>query len=588
MPKSVHRPRRRRTNALPSRILRPDGAGLSDSPAQPDTRDPRRLLDRILDTPHLAHVVPRLQPEVLHRVIQSCGLEDCGELVALATPDQLSRIFDLDLWRTGQPGLDEQFDADRFGVWLEVLMESGAQVAAQKLADMDVHLVIAALAQHALVYDSAAVSPSAPMDGEAVAAVRTLNDGLGCDVRGYRVVARRTDSWDAIVAVLVALDAEHHDSFHRVMRGCRSLSNSKPEVDGLHDLLTDREQAMFDLAFDRERRREKGGYVTPAQARAFLQMSRQLRLGHDTTSPGNPVARAYFRAIEWTTAADASSGSSRLPAASAAPPAPEDSADAVAAVVEVLLEAGVLTLQPRALLDGPGDHAPRLARIQAHMQFARDCDLAAYSMRSQELAYLANTLVAGCSIQARSFTAQEASDAAVAVCNLGLENWPPHWLPAEARRGSSVVEAGTALPDDFLVGHDLVSVFQVGWTVLHDDVCMYAAERLIRGLTGLRCDDREIQAGLDALRIETTRHWQAGAPWRARDSLDVIMILDMPAWATLLGLIDECPVIHAGMGASRGSRTRSVSASAFEFISENSQIASVREFMHSLPETLRR
>ena len=33
-----------------------------------------------------------------------------------------------------QPGLDEQFDADRFGLWLEVMMESGAAVAAQKLA----------------------------------------------------------------------------------------------------------------------------------------------------------------------------------------------------------------------------------------------------------------------------------------------------------------------------------------------------------------------------------------------------------------------------------------------------------------------
>jgi hypothetical protein len=115
---------------------------------------------------------------------------------------------------------------------------------------------------------------------------------------------------------------------------------------------------------------------------------------------------------------------------------------------------------------------------------------------------------------------------------------------------------------------------------------MYAAERLIRILTRLRCDDREIQTGLDALRVEVARHWQAGAPWRARDALDVIAILDMPAWATLLGLIDECPVIHAGIRASRGS-LRAVSASAFEFISENSQIASVREFMHSLPEELR-
>jgi hypothetical protein len=131
-------------------------------------------------------------------------------------------------------------------------------------------------------------------------------------------------------------------------------------------------------------------------------------------------------------------------------------------------------------------------------------------------------------------------------------------------------------------------VFQLGWRVLHDDVSKYAAERLIGVLTRLRCDDREIQAGLDRLRIEMTKHWQAGAPWRARDAMDVIASLDMLAWATLLGLIDECPVMHAGIAALRESRVRAVSASAFEFISENSQIASVHEFMQSLPEILRR
>jgi hypothetical protein len=400
-------------------------------------------------------------------------------------------------------------------------------------------------------------------------------------------VARRTNSWDAIVDVLTSLNAEHRDYFHRVMRGCRTLSNSKPEVDGLDDLLPAGKQVMFDLALNRERRREQQGYVTPAQARAFLQMARQVRLGHDTTPPGNPVARAYFRAIEWATPEDADSGSRRLPTASGAPSAPDDSADAVTAIVDVLLDEGILPQQPRALLDGPQGHAPRLALIQAQMQFAGAHDHAAYSMRSQELAYLANTIMAGGSIQARPFAAQEASDAAVAVCNLGLENWPRHWLMAKTRRGSSVVDTGMALPDDVLVGHDLVSVFQVGWTVLHEDVCMYTAKRLIEVLTRLRIDDREIQAGLNALRIEMTKQWQAGTPWRARDLLDVIMILDMPAWATLLGLIDECPVIHAGLGASRGSATRAVSASAFEFISENSQIASVRAFMESLPETMR-
>jgi hypothetical protein len=460
---------------------------------------------------------------------------------------------------------------------------------------MDVDTTIAALSQHARVFDIAAVAPSASMDGDDVPAVRTVNEGLGCEVGGYLVVATRSDSWDAIVALLGLLDAGHQDYFHRLMKGCRRLSNSAPELDGLDDLLTDREQVLFDLAFERERRRERQGYVMPAQARAFLQMSRQLPLGHDTPAPGNPVARAYFRAIEPTPATDANDGSNRLQAASGAigephdpPPAPDGSADGVAAIVDVLLDAGILEPPPRALLCGPEGPGPRLARIQAHMQFARDTNIAAFSMRTEEFAYLANTIVAGCSIQARPFTVQEASDAAAAICNLGLENWPPRWLPPEARRGSSVLQAGAALPDGFLVDHDLVSVFQVGWTVLHENVCMYTAERLIGVLTRLRCGDRETQTGLDALRIDMTRHWQAGAPWRSRDALDVMAILDMPAWATLLGLIDECPVIHAGMGVSQGSGARQISATAFEFISENSQIASVHAFMRLLPETLRR
>ena len=209
-------------------------------------------------------------------------------------------------------------------------------------------------------------------------------------------------------------------------------------------------------------------------------------------------------------------------------------------------------------------------------------------MRTQELAYLVNTIAAGCSIQGRTLTVQEASDAAVAVCNLGLENWPRRWLPAEARRGFSAREAGTVLPDDFLVGQDLVCVFQVGWAVLHQEVCMDTAARLVRILAHVRCDDHEMQADLDALRVEMARHWEAGAPWEARDALDVIMILDAPAWATLVGLIDEFPLMHAAIGASHGSHIRAVSVSAFEFISENSQIASIHEFMRLLPDTLLR
>jgi hypothetical protein len=416
-------------------------------------------------------------------------------------------------------------------------------------------------------------------------AVDTLDDALRCEISGYRVVARRTASWDAIVAVLLALDAEHSAYFHRMMGGCRSLSNSAPEIDGLDDLFTVGDQVMFDLAVARERRREAQGYAAPAEARAFLQTSRQLRLAGDTAPAYDPVARAYFRAIATTADADDHAGDVAVASESTPPETPED---AVAAIDAVLFEAGVVSQPQRALLGGgPGD-VPRFARMQAQLQLVRERDYTAFSIRSQELAYLANALAVGCSIQARPLTLQEASDAAVAVCNLGLENWPALWLPEKAHRGSGVQHSTTALPDDFLLAQDLVSVFQVGWTVLHEQVCMYSAEALIDVLAHLQRGNDEIQSGLDELRVAMKRHWRAGEPWRARDALDVIVILDAPAWAALLGLIDQCPVMHAGLGASQSSGTHAVSATAFDFISENSQIASVHAFMRSLPDMLRR
>jgi len=579
MPKSDHRTHSHADNLQPQKP-RPDGVDRpDDKPARRDAPEGRNLLDRILNTPRLEQVVPKLQPGLLHRVIQTCGLEDCGELVALATPEQLAHIFDLDLWRAARAGLDEQFDADRFGVWIEVLLEAGAAAAAQKLAGMEVDLVVTGLAQHMLVYDRAAVTPYETLDGEQVDVYRISDDAITADIGGYVLVAKRADSWDAIVEVLMSLGDGHPNYFQQVMGECRTLSNSGYEIDGLDDLLAEGDQVMFDVAVDREGRRDKQGYVSPGQARAFLQMSRQLQLASDVMPPANPIARAYFRSLGESMEAGGHSEAGLLTAGSEASPASEDNtAEAVAAVYDVLLEAGVLEQAPRALLGSGEGEAPRLGLIQAYMEFVLDRDPAAYSTRGEELAYLANTLMAGCSLQGRPFTAQEASDAVAAVCNLGLENWPPHWPPANA----------TALPASFLVDHDLITVFQVGWAVLHQDVGMYAAEQLIGVLTRTRCNDRETQLGLDALRIELKKHWRAGTPWQARDIFDPIATLDVLAWSVLLALIDECPVLHAGVGASKDSRVLSVSATDFEFISENRQIASVREFMQSLPETLRR
>src|SRR5206468_2232203 len=105
----------------------------------------------------------------------------------------------------------------------------------------------------------------------------------------------------------------------------------------------------------------------------------------------------------------------------------------IAGVFDALRDAGVLPPPPRALLEAPRTDAPQLAHIRRLLQFVLQSNPAIYSTRNEELAFLANTLVAGCSIQARAITPHEASAASVAICNLGLDNWP---LP---------------LPDDFLV-----------------------------------------------------------------------------------------------------------------------------------------
>ena len=287
-------------------------------------------LARLLDTPLLARVVPHLPPETLHQLIRYRGLEACGELVTSATPAQLTSLLDLDLWRParpGRPGSDEQFDVDRFGEWLEVLVDTGNSVAARTVAALDTNVVVAGLSRYVRVFDPGIFEPTAQSDDEPMDRQEAMHEGdvtdvdeamhagsmhagdapkgdssgdwLECEVGGYIVRARRADVWDAIVTLLVALDAEHGNYFHAVMQGCRRLSNSSPEIDDLDDLLLAPEQHLHDVAIERERRRSQQGYATPADARAFLQMARQpthTRSGASVTGSMkvNPIVSGIF------------------------------------------------------------------------------------------------------------------------------------------------------------------------------------------------------------------------------------------------------------------------------------------------------
>ena len=551
-------------------------------------RDERSVDDRlvrVLEAPFLARVVPHLPPEALHQLIQSCGLDACSEVVTAATPAQLTSLLEIDLWRQARPGCDEQFDVERFGEWLEVLVNIGDEVAARTIVALDTNLVVAGLSRYVRVFDPGIFEPTAHSDDEAADRHEAMREGdsvhpgevrdsgaerLECEIGGYIVRARRADAWDAIVALLLALDAGHPDDFHALLQGCRRVSNSRPEMSGFDDLLMAPEQHLHDVTIERERRRSQQGYATPADARAFLDMARHPKLA----SHFNPIVSAYFRAAD--EAAEASNENAPSPKHAHA----TDADGSVDAIVQLLTEAGMMPERPRALLEATDTdpQAVKLARLRRLMAHVRDTDEGAYLARSRELAFLANVLLEGCSVQSRPFTPREASDAAASICNLGLEYWPERW--------PGVTSA--LLPDALLIDRDLVVAFEVGWSVVHQDVCVFAARQLISTLADLHSVDRDISLGLVALRRQLAAQLDAGTPWRARHAADILAMLDMAAWISVLGLLDECPVVPAALTAVVDGRTTAISPTEFDFISTAAQIDGVRSFMRKLPGVLSR
>ena len=102
----------------------------------------------------------------------------------------------------------------------------------------------------------------------------------------------------------------------------------------------------------------------------------------------------------------------------------------------------------------------------------------------------------------------------------------------------------------------------------------------------LRCVDGDTRDGLRALRRALEKHRDAGTPWLARDAADVLSTLDAPAWISVVGLLDECPIVPAALTAILERSRASVSPTAFDFISTAAQIGDIRVFMRMLPDLL--
>lgn len=375
---------------------------------------PGKLLARVLETPELSAQIPALPAPVLGKLIDHVGLEDAGELVALATTEQLAGIFDEDLWRSARVGEDERFDSERFLLWLEVLLEAGDAFVAERLAALPPDLVTLAFHRHLLVvqFDDLQAELTGG-DDEADAAEKAFESCLSEELEDFQLIWRGGEGWDSVLAAILAFDRDHHRACVELLERCAHLSRQHIDDEGgLYAVLSADEMLEVDLGAERETRRAERGFVAPSTALAFLRTARGKLAGQVPFTEHDPTTRAYFRELS---RASASAPASAAPAGSAG----RD-------LVGLLRGAGVVPDALPPLLAGRKKSGRGAASRTEPLVIRALRELATsspevFGQRSEELAYLGNVLLSGGAADGRRLRPLEAVEQALQTVSAGLE-----------------------------------------------------------------------------------------------------------------------------------------------------------------------
>ena len=230
-----------------------------------------RLLNRVLSAPDLVTTVQALPPERLSELVHEVGLEDAGELVALATTPQLEAMFDDDLWRSTDDA-EERFDAARFVLWLEVLSEAGEAAVTKRLVELPREFLCFAVAELAYVVDMDALQEDVEIDDRYHERVeRALELAAFEEWEEFRLVDRGLGGFDVLATCLLSLDTEHSEFLRAILERCRDISVTEiEERGGLVKALSRLEAAEEVARGARHERRTQRGYVSLADARSFV------------------------------------------------------------------------------------------------------------------------------------------------------------------------------------------------------------------------------------------------------------------------------------------------------------------------------
>jgi hypothetical protein len=427
----------------------------------PDVR-PRKLggaelATTILDSPALVQAVRELEPAVLARLVDTIGLESAGDLVALATTPQLAAVFDEDLWSPAHDDPVERFDARRFGLWLEVMLEAGEAAVVSRLCELPVDFVTLAIHGLVLVVDVDRLGVELDDAGEELDYVEKALDGSLCEEwEEFRLIARDASNWDAVVSALFALDRDHHDVLRGILERCAAMSAEYiADNGGLYEVLTAAETLEADVSAEREERRAARGFVSPADARSFLELARR-----EPTSERDPITRAYFRELVRDVR-----------------PKPRERTHAVSAELTRVLEAaGVVTGKPAGLWALTGNVSQTrdvlgvVAELRAALAQLAQEDASLHAERIEELLYVSNVLVAASRGRERQLRPPEAMDAAIATAAFGLD-LALRSAGSRGGRAEAAVQAVRATPIERL--------FAAGFRAIHEAATTGPADRAL-------------------------------------------------------------------------------------------------------------
>jgi hypothetical protein len=416
---------------------------------------------RILERPELVSAVRELPAPVLGKLIDRIGLEDAGELVALASTAQLERLFDDDLWKAARAGDDETFRPERFALWLNVMGEGGEEFLVQRLTELPQDLLALAIHRLVLVLDMDLLAEQVTGAGDEIEGLeRALEDSSFEEWEEFRLIARDVNAWDDVWSALLSLDRDHHHRLRALLEQCCAMSTEYISgLGGLYQVLTSDEMLESDVAAGREDRRAAEGFINPADARGFLELARR----GEATAERDPITRAYFRQL-----GQASVEKAAEPPAAAAQGSKLAAVDADVNQLVQLLEAAEVvspaSAQPLAALAAGAGKAkkskakaakPKRAAplFEDAMSELRESDAGVFSERVEELGYLVNVLMAGGDHEGRRPRPLEALETVLKTCEAGLRS---HFKSKTIRR-EQALSALQRTPADVLFRQGFVT-----------------------------------------------------------------------------------------------------------------------------------